>query len=320
MESRAANYGARTVGWELAALATANSVIILAAAAFLYMIFRDASLIDRYSPGINTALYAETHTYIVLIEIVLWALMAKAAVRFKAYSRKIQHSPDGAALNHIADAMLLSLAYAILFDMASTFKTLFIQRPQLGLVTTITNLLPLAVFVTLSVLLFAGAHQLRRLVPDTIAQRQRRFRLVSLGLALYSLVIVPYVAYFYRMAPTLLDDDGLHHFALPPQSLLAVYIVPFSTAWLIGLLSCIDLAGYAGRVQGKLYRPGFRSLYHGILISYVSTYLVQIFYVSNVSSNRFGVGLVILVSFIALLIAGYGLMYRGANRLYILER
>jgi len=87
----------------------------------------------------------------------------------------------------------------------------------------------------------------------------------------------------------------------------------------MGLLSCLNLAQYAYRVRGKLYKPMFRNLYVGILLSYISTYLIQIFYVSNVSSNQVGVGFGILISLILMLIAGYTLIYRGANQLYALE-
>jgi hypothetical protein len=132
--------------------------------------------------------------------------------------------------------------------------------------------------------------------------------------------VFPYGEYFYRVAPKLVDDDGLRHFALLPSTLVAVYLVPFAVVWLLGLLACLHLAKYAFLVPGKIYKPIFYNLYVGILVSYVSTYLIQLFYVSNLHSNRFGVGLVIIVGLIALLIAGYGVIYRGASQLYLVEQ
>ena len=294
--------------------------VFVSANIFLFMIFRDARLIRAYQPGVDAASYAEIHSYILLVEIALWLIMAKAAARFIAYTHIIKRSSDGAALHYIAWAMLLSFVYAVLFDMASTFKTLFIRTPYLPFVTTTTNLLPLAVFLLLSLLLFVGSVRLKRLLPDSPAQLQRNRHIIAFGVAAFLLVVIPFAEYFYRLAPTMLDDDGLHHFTLAPGVLILTYVMPFTVIWLLGLLACLNLAQYGNRVKGRLYRPMFRKLYAGILLSYISTYLIQIFYVSNAPTNRFGIGLLSLIALIFLLIIGYGLMYRGADQLYMIEK
>lgn len=319
MRAHGNKYKMRVTGWELGAMAMAYVVVFVSAFLFVFLIFRAAHLISSNKAGINAALYAETHTYVVLIEIALWIIMARAAIRLKSYTRRIAGSQDGRALRSIADAMLLSFPYAILFDMASTWKTLFLHTAHLSLVTTLTNVVPLGLFLYLSILLFIGAWRLRRTSPDDPDRTIRDRRSFLFGLLCFLLVVVPYTRYFYHTAPNLLDDDGLHHFALSPGILVGVYILPFALVWLLGLASCLNLASYVHSVRGKLYRPMFRNLYRGILISYASTYLVQIFYVSNVSSNRFGLGLLFLLSLIGLLMIGYGLIYRGANQLYSLE-
>lgn len=319
MHRKTAVYWVRTTDREFLMLVGMLMVVFLAAFAFLFMIFRSAHLVGLYQPHINAASYTEAHTYIVLIEIVLWAVIAKAAARFKAYTHKIRGSTDGAALDFIANAILLSFAYAILFDVASTFKTLFMRSASLPVVTTLTNLLPLAVFLLLSVLLFIGTFKLKRLLPDTRLQLRRNRYIIALSLAVFVLVVIPFGEYFYHIAPAMLDDDGLRHFAVSPSALLVVYLLPFAVIWLLGLLSCLNLAQYASRVRGKLYRPMFRNLYLGILIAYISTYLIQVWYASNLPSNRFGFGLLSIIVLIFLLILGYGLMYVGANQLYLLE-
>ena len=320
MQPRATGYQVKTAGWEFTALTVAYVVVFLSAAAFICLIYRDAALIGKYQPSINPASYAEAHTYIVLVEIALWTLVAKAAIRFKSYTRKIRNSPDGKALGYIANAMILSFVYVILFDMASSFKTLFMRTPALMTVTTFTNVLPLALFLILSVLLFIGTVKLKRLVPDNSTQRQRNRYVVTLSVALFLLLVVPFAEYFYRTAPILRDDDGLLHFTLLPEVVVVVYLLPFVLIWLLGLLSSLNLAQYATRIKGRLYRPMFRNLYLGILTAYSSSYLIQVWYVSNVSANTFGIGLVSLMILIGTLIIGYALMYRGASQLYMLEQ
>lgn len=315
-----ATYNVRADRNELAALLSGYASVFVAALAVILTTFRAAYIIAHQQPSINAFSYAETHTYILLVEVVMWMIMVRAAIRFKSYARRIMLSKDGSGLNLIADAMLLSFVYAVLFDIASSVKTLFMGTTYIQTVTTVTNLLPLAVFLLVSVLLFAGSLRLSRLVHGKPAFINHYQRLAALSLALFTVLIVPYGEYFYQVAPSILDDDGLRHFTLPHTTLIAVYLLPFIMVWLLGLLSCLKLVKYAHLVSGKIYKPKFRNLYLGILISYFSTFLIQIFYVSNLPSNRFGVGLIIIISLIVLIIIGYSLMYRGANQLYMLEK
>jgi hypothetical protein len=320
MESRAVKIGVRTVSWEAMASITAYSVIFISAIFFTYMIFRASDLIANSVSTVNAKLYVETHFYILLIEVVLWLIMARAAIRFKAYTRQIRQSKDGNALNNIANAILLSVVYAIIFDMASTIKTLFMNTSILAPVTTLTNLVPLALFVVLTLLLYYGSYRLVRLLPYSSITHRRSRQIFIISLVIFVLLVIPYSGYFHRIAPTMLDDDGLHHFVMSPGILTVVYIIPFVFVWLLGLLACINLANYASSVRGKIYRPMFKKLYFGVLIAYISTYCIQIWYVSNVASNRLGIGLITLVALIILLITGFILIFQGANKLYKLEQ
>ena len=320
MSAKEVTYQIKVTGWELAALTAANVTVFIVAGLFIGAIFRAAHLISLYQPSVDAWSYAEAHLYIVLVEIGLWLLIARAAVRFKAYTRRIQHSRDGAALGFIADAMLLSLVYTMLFNMASTIKTLFMRSPYLDLATGIANLLPLAVFAFLSILLFIGSSRLKHLASD-VSQglNYRGKKLIILSVVGFALLVLPYGIYFSWVAPSLRDDDGLHHFVMSRGMLCVTYLIPFAVTWLLGLLSCLNLARYADSVKGKLYKPMFHKLYLGILVAYLASYLVQIWYASNVEANRFGFGLLSLIGLILMLAAGYLLMYQGASRLYLLE-
>lgn len=320
MRPSVAKYEVKADRHESVAMVISYATVFIATLVFIFIIFRAAYLIRQHQPNIDAFSYAETHLYIVFIEVILWTIIARAAIRFKAYTRRIKHSKDGSALNLVAFAILLSLAYAILFDMGSTFKTLFVGTSQLQSMTLLANMLPLALLLLLSLLLFIGSLRLSQLVPSEAALGRRQQRITSLSLAIFILLVIPFGDYFYHAAPAMLDDDGLFHFALPPGILIFIYLVPFVVIWLLGLLACLNLAKYAHRVPGKIYRPKFRNLYVGILISYISTYLIQIFYASNIPSNRFGFGLLFAISLVIMLIVGYSLIYRGANQLYMLEQ
>jgi hypothetical protein len=73
-------------------------------------------------------------------------------------------------------------------------------------------------------------------------------------------------------------------------------------------------------VAGKIYRPLFRDVYRGLILSLTGTYLAQIFYVSNLSSNYFGLGLAVALAMLSVIIYGCFLIYRGTEALCLLEK
>jgi hypothetical protein len=292
--------------------------ISLFALVLVYLIYRATLLIDHAAAGINAKSYFVTHVLTVFFEVVLWVLIARVAVRFKLYARAVMGGDDGRALNYGANALLLSLPYAMLFGMASTVKTLFMHSSSLSMVTTITNLVPLVVILVATALLFVGTLKLRHTLPMKY-QSLPPVVLIKFLVA-YVVVVGGFTAYFYNSAPKLLDDDGLHHFTWSASALLFLYALPYAVVWLLGLLASLNLARYSSRVPGKIYKPLFRGLYRGLVTSFAGTYLVQVFYVTNFTSNSLSVGLLMLITILALLIYGCIMIYRGTNQLYLLEK
>jgi hypothetical protein len=227
--------------WRSQALVGSYVVIVLVSAAFIYMMYQASQIISRSNPRIDAGLYFETHLSTFIAEIVLWIIIARAAIHLKAYTRVIKSSPDGQALNIIANAFLISLLYAMLFGMASTTKTLFWHTPYLDTATTVSNLLPLAVVLLFAILLFIGSVKLISIVnvKRQLTQGRKHITIV----AAYAVIASLYACYLYREASHIVDDDGLRHFALAPSVLLFVYITPYLTVWLLGLLSCLNI-GY----------------------------------------------------------------------------
>lgn len=299
-------------------LTYAYGLIALFATAFVYMTYRGSRLIDTAHAGVSSVSYFLCHLSIIAVEAVIWVILAKAGVRLKMYAGSVIDNPDGKALNYVANALLLGLLYAILFAMATAVKTLFVHTTYLKGVTTVTNLTPVAIIMLVSISLFAGSAKLNGILPAR--QRSVDRPVLAFSLAVFFFGAIVYAMYFDRVAPTLLDDDGLHHFALAPHTLLLIYVVPYVLVWLLGLLACLNLAHYARHVEGKIYRPLFRKLYIGLLLGFIGTYLLQVFTESNLTSNRFGVGLLVLVALLLMLVIGCQLIYRGTSNLYGLEQ
>jgi hypothetical protein len=284
--------------------------------ALIFVLFTTLAMkrIKQYNPHINFKLYFITHVLIILFELVLWLIITRAVIRFKSYTLIVIKNKDGQALNYIANSLLLSLAYAILFCMASTIKTLFWHSSMFKSVTTITNLVPLFVILVTSIYIFLGTQKLRHLSNSRLRDSN-----IRPYLSLLFVFVVSYSLYFYQAAPKLLDDDGLRHFALHATTLLFVYVLPYTIVWVLGVFSCVNLYDYATNVRGVIYKALFSDLYKGLIISFIATYLVQLFDISNLSANTFNFGFIVVLALIVLLMRGYFLIYRGTNQLYKLE-
>jgi hypothetical protein len=61
-------------------------------------------------------------------------------------------------------------------------------------------------------------------------------------------------------------------------------------------------------------------MYKGLVISFIGLFLAQIFYLSNLPSNRLDPGLLALIGIILLLIYGCFLVYRGTSQLAQIEK
>jgi hypothetical protein len=303
--------------WESRALAGIYAAIALISVVSIYVIYQAAQVIGRANTAIDSQLYFQTHVATLAAEIVLWVIIARAAVHLKAYTRVVADSTDGRALGLIADAFLVSLVYAVSFGLASTIKTLFYNSPYLDAATTFTNLMPLVAVLLFAITLFKGSVQLMGIV----SVKCRLFSSWShfTTVALYAVASILFAWYLYRTAPSITDDDGLRHFALSSPVLLVTYIIPYMAVWLLGLLSCINIGYYGKRVQGLLYRPLFRDVYRGLVISFIGIFLAQIFYLADVQSNRFGPGLLLVFGVITFLIYGCYLVYRGTSQLSQIE-
>lgn len=293
---------------------------LLALLAFLYIVisYRAADVIVKYHLTVNPTRYFQTHIIKFAVEFIIWVIIARSAVRLKMYTHSLKGSKDGEGLSYIANALFLGLLYSITFTMASTLKTLFYKTAAFKTVTILTNLIPIAFVVVLSVALLIGSMKLNRtgLLQQVKSLKTEYFT----AFILYAAALLLYGMYLFRVAPSVVDDDGLRHFAERPSRLVLVYVLPYGLAWLIGIIGTINLAYYAHHVEGRIYRLLFRDLYSGILLAFTGTFLLQIFTVSELKSNGFGVGLVVFVFLISLIIWASTLIYRGTTELYKLEQ
>ncbi len=289
-------------------------LVAVSALGFAYITYRDAVLVTPSDSDSGT--FFITNLSYIVFEILVWVVVAHTALHLKAYSRSVIGSPDGQGLDYIANALLLLVPYSILISVGTNVKLLFVNTSYSSQVAAVANHVPLLVVLASAIYLFLGSRRLARLVPaESEASRQRRI----VALALLALLSVTFARYFYAVAPSIKDDDGLLHYGLSAGVMLLTYVLPYVVVWLLGVLACLNLVHYMHRVKGVVYKRLFRDLYSGLLLVFICTFIVQLLLASQISTKAFSLQLAPVFGVILLLLLGYALIYRGVNQLHRLE-
>jgi len=290
--------------WKFTPLAYSFPLVM--ALVFVYLTYStpassDSSLLIRFS--------------ILIPEIIIWLLATLTAVRFKQYVMSIKNSPDGESLNYIANALLLLVVYVILLTSADAFVRLFINTNFLESATVLGHHIPIAVAAVSGVYLFYGSQKLKQIAPAKIWTRTRGALFAVLCFALFGI----FAWQFYQAAPTLESVDGVPRFVLPVSVLLFTYVLPHVVLWVLGLLACINLAQYAAKVNGAIYKELFHNLYQGILLVFICIFISQFLIISSVVLSEFTFLLAVIYGVLILGTLGFVLIFRGVKQLEKIE-
>jgi hypothetical protein len=289
--------------------------LIVSTISYLYITYH-ADILTRHTHQDFVAFFI-THLSLIIPEVIVWTIAALGGLRLKAYAESAQQDRDGVAFNYIADAVLLLVVYSVAMSIATSVKILFVHTGIFTAATICTVHIPVLLVLLSSIYLYVGTLELNRIA----ARGNKRLSnvVVELALGLFVVGVAAFIWYFYVVAPTRLDDDELSHFALPVNVLLLTYVVPHIVTWLLGLLACLHLAHYAHNVKGTIYKALLRDLQRGIMVVFACTYIVQILYISQISSRHFTLALLPVFLAILALFGGYWLIYRGADKMQQLE-
>lgn len=279
------------------------------ALAFVWLTYR--SLDDAGSSSVASAI----RFTIIIPEIVIWAIAVMSAIRFKHYADSIKDSPDGKAMDYIANALLLLVLYIILLTTMGSVTKLFAHSTYIKPVVFLHNHLPVAAALGSVAFLYLGSRRLNSLIRANM-WTPRRISLITVPAVL---LFIFFAWEFYRSVPGLESVNGIPRFALPVIALLFTYVLPHIVLWYVGLLACINLAHYAANTPGKLYKSLFFDLYRGILMVYICIFIAQLIIISSVDTTGFNPLLLVIYAILILSTVGYLLVFRGAKQLHKIE-
>lgn len=244
----------------------------------------------------------------------IWFLAARGTIRFKLYATAIKQSRDGEGLNYISDALLWMLLYIIVFVIVTPVSALFKDTAYIQLVTAIANHLPLLLALIASAMFYRGALHLNSIVPLRITAKHSHL-LIAVGV----FTAILFILYFYNAAPTAVTDNGLPRFVGSVGTLIFTYALPHLIVWGLGLYASLSLFNYSLRVKGTIYKRCFNSLYKGVLLVFICTFVAQIIRASSISLVKFTILLLVIYGLLLLTIYGFTLIYRGSDCLHKIE-
>ena len=252
---------------------------------------------------------------ILIPEVLIWFIAARGARRFKNYAVNIAGSPDGRALNDIANGLLVLVVYIITLGVMANLINLLKASDLRDEAITSFNYLPLFIVALASFWLYRGTQQLMLLTGKPFWTGKRMMSM----LIPFSIFAVVFGANFYMHAPSLMTVSGDPRFVLPLPMLMMTYVLPHVVVWTLGIISGANLAWYAKHVSGNLYKQIFKQAYIGVILVYMCIFLAQILMSSPIVESTFNLGVLFIYAVIILNIVGFTYVYRGADKLQKIE-
>lgn len=249
-------------------------------------------------------------------EIAVWFSAAYGAASLGRYAATIPGTPDGKALRLISWSLACLVAYIVLLSVSGAILRSLENFTALRAAILLTHLVPLFVLLAATLLLFIGSQRL-----DSLLHRQ----LWTLPRAL--LVAVFGIVFFLLLGSHISAVGGHFHdannqpvFVYPGSVLLVIYVLPYTACLVFGTMSCLNLALYAQKVRGIVYRLLFRNLYKGLLIIYSAIIFAQFLIIYGVSLSDFNPLVALSYGIILLALFGFTLVGRGTRQLASLEK
>jgi hypothetical protein len=252
---------------------------------------------------------------IILPVLAIWLTAIYGVLRFKQYARLIDSSPDGQALNHLTNGLIVFIVSLILQTLLGVLRRFAVGTDYLDTSVFLHNHLPLLLYLIGAAMIFQGSARLARLVGESTTWRRHLPLIV-----LFLLVAALFGRYFYtNLSHTVIG--GIPNFSLPGKWPFYTMAIPYLAVWLIGLLSITNILAYTRKVKGILYRLALRNFAYGTMMVVSFTIILQILTFSATAFSQLSLGAVLIIVYLLLgfYAAGFALIGQGAHKLRRIE-
>ncbi len=298
-------------------------VILYAPAAILYLLLSFKYPTDPATIALRHLSLAEARTIAIsfaAVMIAIWGLAIYASWKLREYSQSIKDYKDGKAFMYVAYGLQLLAVYLPLRSlMKISLNYLAHLHPSLStasyvIITLINVLVPLAVYLLISV----GGYALSNLVRGKIPNRHMYYLI-----AVFCIISAVYCYAVFSPQTRLTPADWLITIDYKINYPLRIFTiaVPNLFMWAIGLIATYHIYLYQKRVKGVFYRDSLRPLSLGlaleILASIVGQFVTAI--AANIRHFPTDIMLAIVIAILSLTAAAYLLMIKGVRKLNMFE-
>jgi hypothetical protein len=250
---------------------------------------------------------------VILPYILIWFTAFFAYLKINQYARLLGGAREGPAFREIGlGIQVMAWGLAIPAIVSLVLRAIGVKYP--GFEPTaiiISNYLTLLVPLIAYTLIGNGSHKLAVLSKAKINRNGfRLFVLMFLVLCVYYTFLTLYSRRF---------NGNPYH--LSRQLTMLTIIIPYLYAWFLGFLSCYELATFARKIKGLLYKRALNLLTSGIGIMIVSSIFIQLINVVFVNDNSTSLGSLLILVYLLLVTEAIGfiLIASGAKSLKRIE-
>lgn len=262
---------------------------------------------------INMSQYRALVFVVILPYILIWGAAFYSSNKMAQYSKLLGDAKEKPAFYDISRGIaVLAWGLAVPAIINTILKAVIVKHPgSQDTVTIINNYIALLVPLIAFTLIGNGSRRL----SDFINARPSKN-----GMRLFALLFIALGVYYSFLTLSARKYHG-NPYHLSREVTMFTIIVPYLYAWFMGFMNCYEIALYAKKIKGLLYKQALNLLGMGIAIVIGSTIFLQFITIAFAYKTTNSLGSILVVVYLLLITeaVGYFMIASGAKKLKRIE-
>lgn len=252
---------------------------------------------------------------VIIPVLLIWMTAIYGAVKFRDYSSIIKGSPDGAALNKITLGLFLLVATFIFQTLLAVASRLAVGTPMLNPTVFLHNHVPVVMALISVIYIFMGSNELVAVVQAKVRQSELIACLAGYFIA------ASWMSWFMYNHISHNVTNGVPNFTIPGHWPFYTLVIPYLVAWLLSILSILNIVTYTRNVKGPIYKAGLKYAATGIMLVITFAMSVQVltFMANALQKLRLSSILALVYLLLIAYALGFALIAIGARKLARIE-
>jgi hypothetical protein len=204
----------------------------------------------------------------------IYLAVSFAAITFTVYSYRVSQSKEGSGFKDLTHGLMLTVVSFVSSGVINIFERTYRNTDAAINLIVIKNYLSLILALSVFYFFYRGSKKVISTLQssDGLLKKQRIAQIT----VLFFSAIYTYLVFNnpYRSASSNPDIDPV--FAVPDYLIFTTIIIPYVIGWLLGATATVNLAFYAKKVPGIIYRKVFSQLARGFGLIITLTIGLQI--------------------------------------------